>query len=135
MTTKEDLANGIHCKGKGMNCPECKDSQTCEESTDKVVLDKFTINFYKNITREQIIMALGHTQTREIEASNRAYRLKKQQDYLVEWLENEIKQAEISAENQKNEYFKNLFLGQKVAYERVLRQITHLKLANEKPAR
>lgn len=127
MISKEDKEKDIHCKKRGVDCQECPDSQRCEESTDKIVLDEFTEKLYKNITREQIIMAFGHAQASNVLHSNQAYNLKKQRDKLVEFLELEIGLTETSAENQSNEYFKNLFLGQKVAYERVLREITHLK--------
>ena len=132
MISKEAKANNLNCKREDKICKKCPDSQLCEDSTDKIVLDEFTVNFYKNITREQIIMALGHAQKRDVESSNKAYKLKKNTIELVKFIELEIYSAEQSAEKQTNEYFKNLFLGQKVAYERVLRQITNIKFEKEK---
>lgn len=85
------------------------------------------MDFYKNVTREQLISSLEQFQSLHVEASNEAYRIKRMIVDLKKWVEDEMEKAELSASVQKDEYVKGLFMGQKISFERILRQIESLQ--------
>lgn len=80
-------------------------------------------DFYKDITKEQLISSLEHFQKLHVEASNNAYKANKNIIALTQWAKEEMDKAELSAKVQTDEYVRGLFLGQKLSFERILRQI------------
>lgn len=84
-------------------------------------------DLYKDITREQLISSLENFQALHVEVSNKAYQANKNISELKKWVIEEMDKAELSANVQKDEYIKGLFLGQKISFERILRQIDSFK--------
>jgi len=80
-------------------------------------------DFYKDITREQLISSLEQYQNNDVAISNELYRYKKNINETLSWLANEAKKAQRSANVQENEFIKGEFIGLNMAFERTTRQL------------
>jgi hypothetical protein len=84
-------------------------------------------NFYKDINKHDIISHLSHVQNAHVKASNEAYRFKSNLKELKQWVTEEMNKAELSANIQIDLYVKGVFLGQKLSFERILREMEEFK--------
>jgi hypothetical protein len=126
MISKEDHEKGILCRGM---CTNCKDRFGCIQSTVKPTEDElFAFNLYEEYPREVLILAMGQYQAEHVKAFNEVFSYKKKLEELIKWTTAELTSAEHSFEKQENEYFKDMYINQKLVYERILRKLEELDL-------
>jgi hypothetical protein len=89
-------------------------------------------DFYKDITKEDLISSRQHVMNANVRLSNGLYRLNTNVANLKTFIENEMNMAAVSAKVQTDETIRCLFLGQRMAFERVMREIEQ-KLKKEEP--
>lgn len=79
-------------------------------------------DFYKDITKEQVISSLEHYQRSDVKLSNENYHLKEDKKELIKWIEKEIYDAEAGENENIDSDISLVYVGQKLAYEKVLRK-------------